>query len=187
MAAANSGPLVLRASDADRENVIQALRDGAADGRLSHETFLHRVGLALRARRVKELADLLGDLPAAPRQSPARGRELVVRAVGWWSSFSTELQAAWQRPRQARLILPRGDQAVLRIGRSPDCDLTLPDPTVSRLHAELRRTGDGWEVADAGSKNGTRVNGWRAGSGLIVRPGDCVTFGRTALRVVDRD
>jgi len=187
MAAANSGPLVLRASDADRENVIEALRNGAAEGRLSHDTFLHRVSIALRARRVQELTDLLGDLPAPPRQAPVRGREFVLRAVGWWSAFTTDLQAAWQRPRQARLMLPRGDQTVLRIGRSPDCDLTLPDPTVSWLHAELRRTGDGWEVGDAGSKNGTRVNGWRVGSGLVVRPGDCVTFGRTALRVVDRD
>lgn len=187
MAASNSGPLVLRASDADRESVIHALRDGAAEGRLSHDTFLHRISLALRARRVQELADLLGDLPARPPQQPVRGRELVLRTVGWWSAFTAELQAAWQRPRLATLVLPRGDQALLRIGRSPDCDLALTDLTVSWLHAELRRTGDGWVLADAGSKNGTRVNGWRAGQGLAVRPGDRVTFGRITLHVVDQD
>lgn len=184
MAATDSVPPVVRASDADRDNVIRALRDGAADGRLSHDTFLHRISLALRARRVEELSGLVGDLPPVSRQPAVRGPELVLRAVGWWSAFTTELQAAWQRPRLATLALPRGERALLRIGRSPDCDLTLPDPTVSWLHAELRRTRSGWMLADAGSKNGTRVNGWRAGSGLAVRPGDCVTFGRLTLRVV---
>lgn len=186
MAATDSVPPAFRASDADREDVIRALRDGAADGRLTHDTFLHRVSLALRARRVRELSDLLGDLPAPPAQPAGRSRELVLRAVGWWSAFTTELQAAWQRPRLATLVLPRGNQALLRIGRSPDCDLSLPDLTVSWQHAELRRTGSGWIIADAGSKNGTRVNGWRAdGTGLTIRPGDCVTFGRMTLRVVE--
>ena len=32
-------------------------------------------------------------------------------------------------------------------------------PTVSRHHAEVRRTGDGFEVVDLGSRNGTKVNG----------------------------
>jgi hypothetical protein len=185
MAATDSVPSALRASDADRENVIRALRDGAAEGRLTHDTFLHRVSLALRARRVGELSDLLGDLPHPPRQTAVRGRELVLRAVGWWSGLTTELQAAWQRPRLATLVLPRGDQTLLRIGRSPDCDLTLPDLTVSWLHAELRRRGSEWMLTDAGSKNGTRVNGWRVSTGLTVRAGDCVTFGRMTLRVVE--
>ena len=185
MAATDSVPPVFRASDADRENVIRALRDGAADGRLSHDTFLQRMSLALRARRVEELSGLLGDLPGPPPQPTARGREFIMRAVGWWSSFTTDLHTAWQRPRLATLVLPRGGQTLLRIGRSPDCDLTLPDLTVSWLHAELRRVRDGWVIADVGSKNGTRVNGWRAGSGLAVRPGDCVTFGRMTLRVAE--
>jgi hypothetical protein len=185
MAATDSVPPSVRAGDADREDVIRALRDGAADGRLSHDTFLHRVSLALRARGVEELSGLVGDLPAAPQQPALRGRELVIRAVGWCSALTTEMQAAWQRPRLATLVLPRGDRTLLRIGRSPDCDLTLPDLTVSWLHAELRRTGSGWMLADSGSKNGTRVNGWRAGGGVGVRPGDRVAFGRMTLRVVE--
>ena len=52
MAVSDTLPPTLRASDADREQVIRALREGSADGRLSYETFLHRVELALRAREV---------------------------------------------------------------------------------------------------------------------------------------
>src|SRR3712207_8041926 len=40
-----------------------------------------------------------------------------------------------------------------------DCDIVLSDPNVSRHHAEVRPSGDGFEVADLGSTNGTRVNG----------------------------
>ena len=72
------------------------------------------------------------------------------------------------------------------IGRSPDCDLPLADPTVSWVHAELRRVGDAWVLADLGSRNGTQVNGWRADSGFTVRGGDCVRFGRSAFRLTGR-
>lgn len=184
MAATGSVPPAFRVSDADRENVIRALRDGAAEGRLSHDTFLHRVGIALRARRAGELSGLVGDLPAPPGKPAARGRALLTRAVTWWSDTTAELENAWRAPRLAKLMLPRGDRAVLTIGRSPDCDLTLADLTVSWRHAELRWAGTGWVLADLGSTNGTRVNGWRAGPGLAVRPGDRVTFGRMTLRAV---
>ncbi|MFD0739488.1 FHA domain-containing protein [Lysobacter koreensis] len=56
----------------------------------------------------------------------------------------------------------------LRIGRSPDCDLVLDHPSVSRAHAELYyRSGDrdgdseqpGWHLRDLGSKNGCYADG----------------------------
>ena len=50
MAAPDSLPEVFRASDSDRDEVIRMLRDGSAEGRLSHDTFLARVERALRAR-----------------------------------------------------------------------------------------------------------------------------------------
>ena len=45
------------------------------------------------------------------------------------------------------------------IGRSRDCDIVLADSNVSRRHAELRPSGDGWTVTDLGSTNGVKVNG----------------------------
>ena len=47
------------------------------------------------------------------------------------------------------------------IGRHPDFDLFLDDVTVSRRHAVVRRVGDGYEITDVGSLNGTYVGGER--------------------------
>jgi phage tail-like protein len=49
--------------------------------------------------------------------------------------------------------------AVLTIGRSPENGLPLPDPKVSRQHAELRLTPEGPILTDLGSANGTTVEG----------------------------
>src|SRR5207244_7580047 len=40
-------------------------------------------------------------------------------------------------------------------GESARLCLRIRDPTMSSVHAELRRAGGGWELTDAGSKNGT--------------------------------
>jgi serine phosphatase RsbU (regulator of sigma subunit)/pSer/pThr/pTyr-binding forkhead associated (FHA) protein len=63
------------------------------------------------------------------------------------------------------------------VGRAPSCAIVLPDPSVSRLHAEIRVSGDGIEVADAGSRNGTFVNGARITQPVAIRQGDRVRLG----------
>ena len=50
------------------------------------------------------------------------------------------------------------DQDKVTAGRHPESDIFLDDVTVSRRHAEFRRVGEGYEVADIGSLNGTYVN-----------------------------
>ncbi len=45
----------------------------------------------------------------------------------------------------------------LRIGRGPEADLQLPDPSVSRLHARIFRVGEQYFLSDA-SRNGTFVD-----------------------------
>ena len=55
----------------------------------------------------------------------------------------------------ARFLL---DQDCTTAGRHPEADIFLDDVTVSRRHAEFRRTEDGYEVVDVGSLNGTYVN-----------------------------
>lgn len=49
------------------------------------------------------------------------------------------------------------DRAVL--GRDRSCNIWLPRQDVSRQHAVLVRTADGYEIIDCGSHNGTRLNG----------------------------
>lgn len=50
------------------------------------------------------------------------------------------------------------DAEVTTLGRHPDSDIFLDDITVSRRHATIRRTPEGYEVSDDGSLNGTRVD-----------------------------
>lgn len=51
------------------------------------------------------------------------------------------------------------------IGRTEECDICVPDPTVSSHHCTLTRVDERrFSVADNGSTNGTRVNGVRIDS-----------------------
>jgi len=56
----------LRASHADRDQVVELLRVAAGDGRLSAEELDDRLEHALTARTYAELAALTSDLPATP-------------------------------------------------------------------------------------------------------------------------
>ena len=60
----------LRASDAEREEVVQLLREHAAQGRLGVEELDERLGRAYAARTRGELLALLADLPAPERRVP---------------------------------------------------------------------------------------------------------------------
>jgi hypothetical protein len=189
-APSGSLPRVFRASDEDRDDVIRMLRECSVDGRISNDTFLRRVDRALRAQDVEELAELLSDLPPAPGDRSPAGAIAGLRARLTTRLRGVHLRpprllAALRPPRLPLLVLPRGPRTVFTIGRSPDCDLALGDITVSWHHAELRRAGLGWVLVDLGSKNGTRVNGWRADAGFTVRAGDWVSFGRAAFRLTD--
>jgi Protein of unknown function (DUF3662)/FHA domain len=66
------------------------------------------------------------------------------------------------------------------IGRAKDCDIQLPDPNVSRRHAEVRQEGAAYWVIDLDSTNGTEVNGRRQKRAKL-RQGDRITVGSTEL------
>jgi ABC-type multidrug transport system ATPase subunit len=71
---------------------------------------------------------------------------------------------------------------VLRIGRAQDNDIVIADLGVSRHHAELRRAGDRYEIADLNSHNGTFVNGQRVTTGPV-SDGDIVGIGPSMFRL----
>lgn len=64
----------------------------------------------------------------------------------------------------------------LTIGRDPASDIFLNDVTVSRQHATIERSGTGVDVRDAGSLNGTYVNGKCVDSARLA-PGDVLQIG----------
>jgi pSer/pThr/pTyr-binding forkhead associated (FHA) protein len=71
----------------------------------------------------------------------------------------------------------------IRIGRGSATDLWLAwDDQVSRLHAELERSGDDWVLADDGlSANGTFCNGERLAGRRRLRDGDRLRLGATEM------
>jgi hypothetical protein len=66
------------------------------------------------------------------------------------------------------------------IGRSKECDIQLPDPNVSRKHAEVRQEGAAYWAIDLDSTNGMEVNGRRLKRAKL-RQGDTITVGSTEL------
>ena len=72
------------------------------------------------------------------------------------------------------------DQDVVAAGRHPQSDIFLDDVTVSRRHAEVVRSGDGYLVRDVGSLNGTYLNRERIDEAPIAN-GDELQIGRFKL------
>lgn len=98
------------------------------------------------------------------------------------------------KPGQACVIVRRGPAAgtkftmdgdVVTVGRHPQSDIFLNDITVSRRHAELRRVGEKYEVADLGSLNGTYVNRSRVDSSVL-SSGDELQIGKFRLLFLAR-
>ncbi|KQY57042.1 MULTISPECIES: FHA domain-containing protein [unclassified Nocardioides] len=72
-----------------------------------------------------------------------------------------------------------------RIGRSAECDVRLPgDATVSRVHAFVVSTEHGLEIQDAGSRNGTFLNGQRVEGSALLTAADRVRIGPFVLSLV---
>ena len=203
----------MRASDAERDEVVARLKEEFAMGRLSKDTFLFRVNEVLKSRHQADLPPLVADLPVLAEPGPSPAAAVQAFLFG-------RLRAAW--PRRARpapaapapapsasslvrrltvgfpradanaglplpLQFPRGPGIFFSIGRDASCDLAISDMTVSRLHARLERTRDGWLLTDLTSTNGTRVNGWRVRGQVRVRAGDLVSFGDAQYSLLAAD
>jgi pSer/pThr/pTyr-binding forkhead associated (FHA) protein len=92
-------------------------------------------------------------------------------------------------PGSSLLVVRRGPNAgsrfVLEVdlvtaGRHPESDIFLDDVTVSRRHAQFVRVGNGYQVKDVGSLNGTYVNRQRIDE-VLLSGGDEVQIGKYRL------
>jgi DNA-binding NtrC family response regulator len=72
-----------------------------------------------------------------------------------------------------------GDRLV--VGKSPDCDLCIPDLTVSRQHFEIISEGGRYLIKDLESTNGTELDGAPVREAYL-RPGALVKAGGVVLR-----
>ncbi|PRQ06405.1 sigma 54-interacting transcriptional regulator [Enhygromyxa salina] len=85
------------------------------------------------------------------------------------------------RGREVEIVKP-----VVTMGRSRQCEVVLPDDSVSRVHAEIRREGERYRLLDRESTAGTFLGGSRIKDAFL-RPGDELRLGALELRFVPRD
>jgi hypothetical protein len=161
---------VMRASDRARDGAIRILRDARADGRLSTRTFEQRVERALGAQSVTDLHGLTLDIKR-------------VSGVRAWLAHVLHAERAPAGLGEACLRLSGVGHRPVRVGRSRAADFVVHDATVSRLHAQIERTSDGFILIDLSSTNGAWIDGRRVGA-VEVRPGDLVWLGEMPLHVL---
>ena len=75
--------------------------------------------------------------------------------------------------------------ADMLIGRSENCQIIIPDPSVSRKHARIRFANNAWFIQDQNSSSGTFVNGKQVQS-IRLRTGDVIRLGKTEINFYDR-
>ncbi len=69
------------------------------------------------------------------------------------------------------------------IGRHSGGDLCIPDPRLSREHAQIERYGDLFVVSDAGSSNGSKLNGSDLTDPVSLKNGDTLNLGGVEINV----
>src|SRR5918998_5249560 len=75
------------------------------------------------------------------------------------------------------------------LGRGSTCSVVVPRPVVSRLHAQIERSGARYQLRDLGSVNGTYVNGVRLHDAHLLRSYDVIGLGAPTplLTFIDPD
>jgi hypothetical protein len=78
---------------------------------------------------------------------------------------------------------------IYTLGRSPLCQIVVQRSTVSRLHAKIEREGPRYLLVDAGSANGTFLNGQRLHAPHVLSDRDLIGLGEATavLRFLDPD
>lgn len=138
---AERDPRLLRVSHADRDQMVEILRDAAADGRLETAELEERVERALTARTFADLEPLVEDLPVAAPAPPAvhlrtprgpvstevAGDEGLERLRAYGQRLRRE--GAWRVPRVLEVDLHGGsarlDYTVARLPEGGESTLRL--------------------------------------------------------------
>ena len=144
-------PLALRASDRDRERVVDLLRRHAADGRLTVEELDERATVALSARTVADLEALLRDLPAFDPEAPVAAAAADRRPSRWTVAImgGATRSGRWRpAPRSTALAVMGGCKIDLRHVDPPGAEIFVRAIAVMGGIEVL--VPDGWEVELSG-------------------------------------
>ncbi len=72
-------------------------------------------------------------------------------------------------------------QGKVVIGRSPDCDIKIDNPAISRNHAAIEFSNEQYLLSDMGSSNGTFLNGDAVTEPKPLKPGDVISVAKFEL------
>jgi diguanylate cyclase (GGDEF)-like protein len=116
---------------------------------------------------------------------------MVEKVTDTWISAPKKLFSAATREACLVHIYPTGPTMGCRypltdrplvIGRGDDCDIRLTDHSVSRKHARIEPSPEGYRVADQNSTNGTFVNDKQLERGALLHDGDYLRVGNCIYR-----
>ena len=132
-----------------------------------------------------DLADPTGAAPVAP-QAPKPVEKIVLDPTA--SPVTAAPAPQTSAAKNPRLVGDDGSLHLLTdgdnvVGRETGLQVSITgESSVSRLHARVMVSGGQAVVSDAGSTNGTFVNGAKAVGSVPLRPGDSVQFGARRFR-----
>jgi pSer/pThr/pTyr-binding forkhead associated (FHA) protein len=81
-----------------------------------------------------------------------------------------------------KLITVYGERVF--VGRHSESEVYIPDPRLSRRHMRIERFGDTFIASDAGSSNGTLLNGNALTETAVLQDGDVLDLGGLQVNVV---
>lgn len=121
---------------------------------------------------------------ASPQANPLGATEMLLESPNFLAQRGiVRFEVRYPTGAQHEVELS-GTVAVL--GRDPSCDLVLNDAKCSRRHAVLEAGPEGIAIRDAGSANGTFVNGRKVERANLAE-GDVVRLGEVILKVLPED
>ena len=126
----------------------------------------------------------VGDFSITNESQPERTSDVLATQK---SSGAAQPVVATAPLVEAVLVMQNGERVVLeadslKIGRQASCRIVFNDSNVSREHAQMRRTADGWKLLDLGSTNGTKINGVKITEEQLLVNGDELSFGTSSAK-----
>ena len=77
-----------------------------------------------------------------------------------------------------QIVVTKG---VTTIGRKSDCDISIKDPAVSGVHAQIEKVGENYLIQDMGSTNGLLIGGKKV-TQHVLKNNDMVVIGEHILK-----
>ncbi|MCI4645009.1 MAG: FHA domain-containing protein [Hyphomonadaceae bacterium] len=185
------GHMTYRLPGENPHDLILQTQIGEASGEFALRHDVPVLGWGAVLSRMVDPRHWIGWLGAPGRQAYGAGGLVFTLLVMGAAGYGVR---AARRPGKAVMDTapparaPRTAWQSWSIGRTSECDITLPDGSVSRLHARLEETANGLVLHDEGSTNGTfheQDGDWQPVSETLVSPRDRVRFGSLTVTVED--